>query len=154
MVATLPHRTSNCNLIILVDTEDLPILTTGKWYIIPQGKTGGNRVKGRINGKKLIYLHRFLMNAAPHEEVDHIDGNPLNNQKSNLRLSSKSENQQNRIGPNKNSSTGIRNIHIFRNGYRVQIEMYGKKHVKTGFNTIKEADDYLCLYLQNISLSA
>ena len=42
------------------------------------------------NGEKRL-MHREIMDAAPGEEIDHIDGNGLNNQKSNLRTATRSQ---------------------------------------------------------------
>lgn len=53
------------------------------------------------NGKKLFYvnrnehpkgLHRVILNAPDFMVVDHINGNPLDNRRKNLRLCSQSEN--------------------------------------------------------------
>lgn len=45
------------------------------------------------NGKLFtMYLHRFVMNVGLKDELDHIDGNGLNCQKSNLRIVTRSEN--------------------------------------------------------------
>lgn len=39
-----------------------------------------------------IYLHRFIKSARPGEEVDHRDGNGLNNCRRNLRIASHQQN--------------------------------------------------------------
>lgn len=46
--------------------------------------------------KKQIYIHRFLLNTAENEEVDHDDNNPLNNRRENLKIVSSGQNAQNR----------------------------------------------------------
>lgn len=63
----------------------------------------GDYVNLFINGKK-DRLHRYLLNYSGPLKVDHFDGNPLNNQKSNLRIATDLQNAQNR-GANKNSTS-------------------------------------------------
>ena len=50
-----------------------------------------------LNGRKVVYLHREIMSARPEEIIDHIDGNGLNNVRSNLRIATPSQNQHNRV---------------------------------------------------------
>lgn len=46
-----------------------------------------------VDGKRFrIFLHKYLMNAGPEQQVDHINRNSLDNRLSNLRLASKSQN--------------------------------------------------------------
>lgn len=42
------------------------------------------------------YMHREILGLSPIEQCDHIDGNGLNNQRQNLRLSTATQNQGNR----------------------------------------------------------
>jgi hypothetical protein len=56
-----------------------------------------------IDGKKQRF-HRWVLNYEGPLKIDHMDGNPLNNQKSNLRISTDSQNVQNR-GASKNSTS-------------------------------------------------
>ena len=63
----------------------------------------GDYVNLFINGKK-DRLHRYVLNYSGTLKVDHFDGNPLNNQKSNLRIATDLQNAQNR-GANKNSTS-------------------------------------------------
>lgn len=44
-----------------------------------------------------LYMHRVIMGVMnPDIEIDHINGNTLDNRRSNLRIASKSQNQRNR----------------------------------------------------------
>jgi hypothetical protein len=72
----------------------------------------GNYVCGIINTKKWS-LHRFIMieilknNINSKIKVDHIDNNPLNNKRDNLRIVSDSENARNKIKSKNKSSKYI-----------------------------------------------
>lgn len=75
--------------IALVDDEDFEMLAGFKW-------TAQKRKRGfhaaRYVGKKYVYMHRTILAAPARIEVDHRDGNGLNNQRYNLRLATKSQN--------------------------------------------------------------
>ena len=58
---------------------------------------------------KTVLLHRYIMNDPKGMIVDHIDGNPLNNLKSNLRVCTVEENSQNRA-KNKNNTSGHKGV--------------------------------------------
>lgn len=45
-----------------------------------------------------VYLHREILRATRGVDVDHIDRDPLNNRRSNLRLATRSQNNANRPG--------------------------------------------------------
>lgn len=57
-----------------------------------------------IDGKKtLVFLHRLIAKAASDEKVDHINGDTLDNRRSNLRFYVGSQNHQNRHASNGSS---------------------------------------------------
>src|SRR5690242_6737963 len=56
--------------------------------------------------KKVIYLHRFLLDAPDDARVDHISGDPLDNRRSNLRLANRAENQWNERRLRKTNKSG------------------------------------------------
>ena len=115
--------------VALVDDDDYDrIIAMGKWKISDTGyanKTIHIRYEGNKRIMKSIRMHRFIVNAPNKMEVDHRDGNPLNNQKSNLRLSTRSQNMMNRK-VSENSKTGFKGVVIYRDEYKAQIKINGK----------------------------
>lgn len=96
----------------LIDEEDyIRISTLGKWQAIGPNKGKYYAVHNthrNINGKRTgitLLLHRFLTNAPEGMEVDHINGDSLDNRKFNLRICTKAQNRANVPGkPNHRSS--------------------------------------------------
>lgn len=62
-----------------VSIEDAARVAEHKWTL---GEHQGRFYAYRSGGQR---LHRFLTGASPGEEVDHINGDPLDNRRSNLR---------------------------------------------------------------------
>lgn len=75
----------------LVDREDYNSLVGYNWY--PQYGNNTVYAAARIN-KHPILMHNFLLGNI---QVDHKDGNGLNNRRQNLREASHSQNQANSI---------------------------------------------------------
>jgi len=75
--------------------------------------------------RKRIYMHRFIVPGHP--QVDHIDGNGLNNARSNLRGCSNAENIRNRLAQ-KNNKSGVRGVywHTQRHRWVAAIRHQGK----------------------------
>lgn len=71
------------------DDEDAPIVTSYRWHLLKRRKVF--YVRGTVDGK-MILLHRHLTKAPAGMTVDHIDGNPLNNRRVNLRVCTREEN--------------------------------------------------------------
>lgn len=80
------------NQTILIDDEDLDLVNQYSWCLSPKRDTF-YVITTLYNPKRTVRLHRLLMGIEdPKLIVDHIDGNPLNNQKGNLRIVSNIEN--------------------------------------------------------------
>lgn len=100
-------------IMIIVDESDTGILRSHHWsiqrnrqsetyYVYRQVRTGGHRRK--------IYLHRELMGATAGYQVDHINGDGLDNRRINLRLCTNVENSYNRK-PSSRSKTGLKGVY-------------------------------------------
>lgn len=89
-------------------------------------------------------MHRTIASRAGHAidglEVDHIDGDRLNNRRSNLRPATHSENGRNRPGQSNNRS-GAKGVswHKARGKWQVHIKTDGQKRYLGLFNTVAEA---------------
>lgn len=126
-----------------VDKEDLErVVSYAKWFL----KRSKNKLyvvcNKEVEGKRTtVRLHRFLLNF-PEQDVDHIDGNSLNNIKSNLRLCTKSQNMSNLVKCRADSSTGCLNVSYIKkkNRFRPELVVNGI-YISLGLTTtIEEAE--------------
>lgn len=94
--------------------------------------------------RRLLYVHRiaWAMQTGewPTMEIDHMDGNPRNNQWSNLREVDRSLNMQNRRGPDRDSMTGLLGAFRAKGGrFESKIRVRGIVHRLGTFGTAEEA---------------
>jgi hypothetical protein len=110
--------------VAIVDNEDYDYLNQFKWYA--SNKNGKFYVQKKITVSKnkttCISMHRFIMKPNKGMVIDHLDGNPLNNKKNNLRICTHAENMRNskiRIN-NKSGYKGV-SYQENSNNYRASI---------------------------------
>jgi hypothetical protein len=77
----------------VIDDEDYYRVSRFKWSYTQNG-SNGYAIHASNAGR--FYLHRFLMNAGKGDLIDHINGDSLDNRRSNLRICDKSVNNRNR----------------------------------------------------------
>ena len=73
-----------------IDVEDIPRCKNRRWRT--SKKKNKIYVVSGSKSNEMIYLSRFVLNYYGELEVDHIDGESLNNQKHNLRIVSRQNN--------------------------------------------------------------
>jgi hypothetical protein len=75
-------------------------------------------------------MHRLIIDAPVERMVDHIDGNPLNNCRSNLRLATNSQNQQNRKLRDPVTLSRFKGVtfHKQRNKWQASLKLDGKSY--------------------------
>jgi len=69
----------------IIDDDDFELVSLYRWYASNPRRKRGHYVMCSINGKT-VYLHRFLMGATSGQVVDHVNGDGLDNRRSNLRV--------------------------------------------------------------------
>lgn len=90
-------------------------------------------------------LHRIIMGVSdPKIFIDHIDGNGLNNIKSNLRVATLAENSRN-AGVTKRSTTGYKGVYRYKDGnknagrYTAALKINGKSILGGYFSSAEDA---------------
>lgn len=108
-----------------VDMSDIHLVKEYRWH------RGGTKNQYAVayaregRGKSPLYLHRLIMGAGDGEIVDHINGDPLDCRKANLRIVTRSQNAANR-SVTKNPS-GYRGVFYFpqRRKYQARVTCEG-----------------------------
>lgn len=92
--------------VVMFDDDFADLVLSRKWRYATHGNKKGDKqyVSGRLNGRH-VYLHRLVAGAQKGQIVDHINGDTLDNRRSNLRIVSASQNMQNRAKPNTGRQT-------------------------------------------------
>ena len=89
-----------------------------------------------IDGKyKTVHLHTLIMKTPKGYDVDHIDGDGLNNQRSNLRICTRSENLRNQR--KSKGASKYKGVSFFKTTNKWRVQLKGK-HIGL-YNTEKEA---------------
>src|SRR5271167_2965505 len=104
---------SNCDLITVVDEDIFEIIGSRKVSI---NNCGYAQVWWN---KRILAIHRLVMDAREGQEVDHINRDKLDNRRENLRFCTHSENMQNK------KQLGI-TWHKNRNKWQAQGRIDGK----------------------------
>jgi hypothetical protein len=94
---------------LLIDDCDEALISSRAWRV---GSHGYARINVKAQGKQMtVLLHRALLGLLPGDkrEVDHINGNKLDNRRCNLRLCEKRQNGANR-GKQSNNRSGFKGV--------------------------------------------
>ena len=130
--------------VCLVDDEDYEFLSQFKWEIDkrPFGVYVKRYAHSLVNGKRkrtVSYIHRYIMGVTDKRTfVDHEDGNPMNNLRSNLRVCTQAQNSRNK--KYKPSVSGFKGVHPRPSGRWASKLMFNYRPVTVGtFDTKEEA---------------
>jgi hypothetical protein len=114
--------------VALVDAEDYEWLSKFSWSL-------ASRYAKRRAGKTSKLMHREIMNSPPGLDVDHINGDGLDNRRANLRLAGRGQNVANQK-PKEGRYKGVS-----KNGkrYMARIKVHYKSRFLGLFDTPEEA---------------
>lgn len=148
------NRKHELKCVVIIDIDDVEKISKIHWNTNSKGY-----VFGKIDGR-MIRLHHFILNFKWNDDqqntIDHINRNPLDNRKENLRICNMTE-------QNRNRSVGSKlGKFISMNGcgnYQVRIYTKNKEEIYLGtFKTLEQAkkirdkflkeNDNLCYQLQ------
>lgn len=105
----------------IVDDEDYKYLMQWKWCCNASGYAVTS-IRGDDGKQKTVRMHRLINKTPPGKFTDHIDGNRLNNRRSNLRSCTNRQNQFN-SRPIRGGSSKYKGVcfHIHRRKWLTQI---------------------------------
>mgnify|MGYP003653768617 CR=1 FL=1 len=143
-VAYVP-LTQGCTAII--DAADVPLVNGRNWHARKVRNVIYASHKESIGGNwRNANLHRVIMGEPHGWQVDHIDGDGLNNRRNNLRLATFGQNSQNRR-INSNNKSGFKGVcfHKHSGKWRGQIRSNYKTISLGYFASPEEAHAAYCL---------
>ncbi len=132
--------------VTIIDQADAELVMRHKWHAAKDSCGRWRAFASFMDAnrrRRRIQLSRFILNDPEGLVVDHIDRNPLNNQRDNLRLATWSQNQCNRR-VQRNSSTQLKGV-TFRKDikgdrpFQASIRVHYRRISLGFFATAKEA---------------
>ena len=137
------------NLPALVNDGDYNFVNQWKWkrhnggYACRTGYKGGHY--------NLILMHQIILKANQNEEIDHINGNKLDNQRNNLRSVSHAVNELNK-GMSTLNTSGFRGVCWDKNRHKwVAKSKHNGKMINLGrYGTLQEASQAYRSYIESV----
>ncbi|MEK6878312.1 MAG: HNH endonuclease [Nanoarchaeota archaeon] len=120
-----------------VDDRDFGKVNQYKWYFsnkqgaATQIHISGSNWRERTQRKKTILMHRFILDAPKYVEVDHINGNRLDNRRKNIRLCAHADNMRN-LKLRKDNTSGYKGVTKSYGKWTAHIQ-FNKKGINLGY---------------------
>lgn len=147
MVAAIHDRIrieDDCAFVVLtkgyesmIDLADVDLISRWRWSAVEM-RAGAYARRNRLG--KSVPLHRFLMGEPDGLCIDHINGNTLDNRRSNLRVATVAQNGWN-ARKRTDNSTGARGVshHPRDRRFHANIRSNGRKVFLGSFASLEEA---------------
>lgn len=134
--------------VALIDDEDFEELDKMSWHAW-YNKNGDSfyahhsTYNGKGKNPGVTRMHRYLMKIVdPKIKVDHIDGNTLNNQKSNLRICESHQNNTNTKELRSDNTSGYRGVtKYFYNSHKKWTARLSKNGIVTRLGYFDSPED-------------
>ena len=103
-----------------IDREDVATASQRSWHISPKGYA-----QCWIDNRRVL-LHRLILSPPKGVQVDHTNGDRLDNRRSNIRLCTHKQNMQNQKMHKTNTSGFIGVFRATKSTYHAQLRIDGK----------------------------
>lgn len=91
----------------IIDDEDFALVSAYKWHLA--GRYAGTQLWDSATKKRTyLMMHNLIIHPPEGHVVDHINGDPLDNRRSNLRIASNQQNSWNRRPRSDSGLLGVR----------------------------------------------
>lgn len=132
-----------------LDPADYEWAQRYRWSVKPGDRHGGTLYADRTalggpRGQRVL-MHREILGlgSGRDPEVDHRNGDGLDNRRSNLRIATTGQNQQNQHGARRdNLSSGVRGVAWNKKNskWMARVMLAGEQHYLGCFDTVEEAE--------------
>ena len=125
----------------IIDAADVHLVEGVNWCAAFSSKFYVRRKAG----KTTILIHRVILTAPDGMDVDHIDGNGLDNRRANIRMATTSQNMHNQCIP-KNNTSGFKGVGWVQRcrKWRAYIALNGKQIHLGHYDTHEAAHAAYC----------
>ena len=121
-------------MVALIDDADWPLVSKWKWHA-RRDHDRAYYAECTTPKHTALEMHRVLIGALAGQEVDHVNGNSLDNRRSNLRLATRDQNMFNRPKMKTNTS-GFKGVIATKSGkWGAQIKAHKRYHWLGLFST-------------------
>lgn len=129
----------------LVDDDNYEEMKKVKWHLIKDGYAANVKYLFRRDGKDVMQtnlMHRLILNAPDYKasslQVDHVNGDKLDNRKKNLRFCTNSENKMNQM-KHKDNSLGVKGVSRNKKRFAARVQANKKGYYLGTYDSIDEA---------------
>lgn len=132
----------------IIDKDDYPLISQCRWQAklanrfnkTPYAHSGATKRPDGTRNTERVLMHRFILGLTKNDpDVDHRNGNGLDNRRCNLRLCSSSQNAANQEKHRYNTS-GFKGVVLRPSGkWAVRLMLNGKFINRGGFSTAEAA---------------
>lgn len=120
----------NNGMVAIVDAIDYDFVSTRRWHAAKKGYTYYAVTNNSGPGPAVIYMHQLIMPVKKPLEIDHANGNALDNRWSNLRACTRRQNKMNNRTHKKRSSTPsiYKGVYRHKNKWQARIQLNGESY--------------------------
>lgn len=130
---------------MVIDDEDRDLLSAYVWHVGSHGYyTAYRRGAGRVGVRRHVLLHhlilqRIAVQPARHYKADHINGDKLDNRRSNLRWVTPEQSTWNTRAHAQTGYKGVYPVTGYPNRFTAKVETRKRRYYLGVFSSVEEA---------------